>query len=212
MVCVLLKKNTENDPKKVKKWLRWMHISKLNELHTFGLPVDRSHKLVPTAERFLCNMHKGSRQKQKRLFYVEADPKGGGAGAPPPSQTISICENLGPFLLNMIPRYSKRIFCNYEGAECLFQALFVITFWQTQRRCSSVFCKLRWDCWFILNFQFCLVACYQRSPFSIYSVPKVSCSRLDRFDFIGLDCFVGLRFCWKCACLPLGVSAFSSAL
>ena len=38
---------------------------------------------------------KGSRQKPKRVFYGQADRKKGGVN--PPSLTISICENFGPF-------------------------------------------------------------------------------------------------------------------
>ena len=63
--------------------------------------------------------------------YGQADRTGGSL---PPSLTISICENFGLFFpLKMIPWYSKRFFCHCEGAEkCPFQALFVISFWQTQ--------------------------------------------------------------------------------
>ena len=70
-------------------------------------------------------------QGRLSLFY----PKGGRQTAFHPfPPAISICENFGPFFpLKMIPWYSKRIFCHCEGAEkCLFQALFVISFWQTQ--------------------------------------------------------------------------------
>ena len=46
--------------------------------------------------------------------------------------TVSICENFRIlFSLNMILWYSKRILFYCEGAEnCIFQALFVISFWQ----------------------------------------------------------------------------------
>ena len=78
--------------------------------------------------------------KTKTAFFRSGWPNKGR----PPSLTEWCI--LGLFSLNMIPWYSKRILCHCEGAEkCIFQTLFVISFWQIQASSDDA-TRIYWCC------------------------------------------------------------------